>query len=94
MVGNNRVCNVCGKQDITCDVACSSLGAVSFNYCLICSSMGAEPCGMSEQYISYDSNSDSYYDESDNHLPIYSKSGNRYNTRSEFRKYLEVSWNI
>jgi len=58
METNNRPCEVCGKSDIPCIVHASDLGPVSFNYCQICSSMGAEPTGFDGPYISYNQNKD------------------------------------
>ena len=83
---NDRPCEVCNKNDVPCTVASSTLGAFSFNYCQICNAIGAEPAGMQDiagLYITYNSNDDSYYDTSDNLLPIQTKKG-KWTTRNAF----------
>lgn len=77
MVNNGKKCEVCGKSDIQRVVHSSSVGTISFNYCLVCSAMGAEPYSLSEfaPVVSCNSNDDRYYDESDNHIPIKTESG-------------------
>jgi hypothetical protein len=76
-----RRCDVCGNDDLDSQVACSGLGAVSFNYCYICAAIGAEPMSRA---ITFNRNDDMYYDKSDNHVVITLKSGKTFNTRSEY----------
>ena len=37
-----RKCEICGHEDIETQVYASAVGPMSFNYCLICSSVMAE----------------------------------------------------
>ena len=79
-------CNVCNKSDLPTQVLCSGLGGMSFNYCELCGALGAEPI-VGGGCTSYSSCDDSYYDSSDNHLPIKLKNGEVFNTRGEYVKY-------
>jgi len=88
---NNRRCEICGKNDIECLVMSSSLGGGTFNYCLACACAGAEPSGMKEVfggYITYNSNDDCYYDESDN-LFTFKVGENSFKSRKEYKDWLE-----
>jgi len=88
-----RNCEVCGKNDLATMVHSSSVAGASFNFCSCCSPMGAEPSGLVDSYISYDSNSDSYYDESDNHMEIVLANGLKFQTRGEYVKWREENKN-
>ena len=94
-----KVCDVCGKDDLPTSVRSSGLGAFSFAYCGICSSMGAEPKGFVEGTIEniggiekvhkgllltyYDIETDSYIDVREGKIPITYKDGSEVKTRSE-----------
>ena len=89
---SGSTCDVCNKKDYNAGVCCSSLGAVSFSYCLVCLSMGAEQQGLAEEMfppgstkmeIAYYKN-DSYYKIHTTELiPIKLKSGKEFKTRQE-----------
>ena len=84
-------CEVCGHDDIETYVASSTLGAVSFNYCLICGAVGAEPRGFEEisgDYITYDKEADRYKFQ-EKFLDIDFKSGASIKTRTEAVKILK-----
>ena len=78
---NERPCDVCGKDDIPCIVACSSIVAMTFNYCSICLSIGAEP-QWTDAKVSYDKKRDAYRYEGEP-IKIRTKRGLSFDTRAE-----------
>ncbi len=85
-------CDCCGKEDYHAAVASSSLGAVSFSYCVVCAAMGAEPEGILKSMKKggmFDYNcvfykNGSYYDLDKNELQLIKlNSGEEFKTRQE-----------
>ncbi len=82
----HRPCEICGKNDLPCFVVASSIGAFSQNICTLCATLNAEhPSEWTE--TTYNDNDDSYYDKSDNHIPIKLQNKKTFNTRSEYVEY-------
>ncbi len=84
METNNRKCDVCHKDDLPCIVHSSGAGGMSFNYCLACSGIGAEPKGFDGHFIHYNEKEDKYY-KGLKYLKI-DTSEDSYNTRDEYVK--------
>lgn len=81
----NKKCNCCNHDDLEVHVVCSSLGAVSLGYCIVCLAVGAEPPGYEEilgDYIQYDPESDQYKLK-EKTIPIKFKDGSEYLTREQ-----------
>ena len=72
----SRRCDVCNHEfkhaDIT--VACSGIGPMSFGYCVLCGSIGAEPHGLEDvldiKYVSFDIPADKYLGVSEKYMFI------------------------
>lgn len=91
-----RKCEICQHDDIETMVHSSSIGAISFNYCYVCSAMGAEPKGfdeISQEYVKFNPEEDKYY-LGIKYLPIELKNGKKFKTRKEFVNYLKKSKNL
>ena len=94
-----KFCDVCGKDDLPTIVHSSGLGAISFAYCKICDTMGAEPklivkgteelCGGLENIHEnmlltyYEKKTDSYYDLREENINIKFGDGSEVKTRTE-----------
>ena len=98
-----RKCEICGHEDIETQVYASAVGPMSFNYCLICSSVMAESKNILD-VISEDSPKNfglkeiKYYDEKKDIYRFYSTneefkllmtSGRIFATRHELVEYLK-----
>jgi len=88
MEPTGRPCEVCGKSDEDCFVVSSAWVAMSNNVCKICMAMDAEVTQYGKN-ATYNSNDDKYYDASDNHILIQTKSGKTFDTRAEYLKYVK-----
>lgn len=95
MKNTERPCEICGKSDVSTFVCSSTIGAVSFNTCLVCAGVGAEPKGMIEiigepgkvaDYLCYyDIASDSYINYNTGKIrPITLKNGDSLQHRKEY----------
>ena len=78
---NERPCDICNNNDIPCIVGCSSIVAMSFNYCSLCLSIGAEP-QWADGKVSYDKATDRYVCEGEP-IKIRTKRGLSFDTRAE-----------
>lgn len=103
MTYKDQKCEVCGGNEYIAGVASSSLGAISFCYCQICLSMGAEPKGLidglfdmtfeknkpKEDFVYFDRDSDSYMNYGlGKVMPITLLDGKtKFNTKGEFIEY-------
>ncbi len=84
---NNRKCEVCHKDDLPCMVHSSGLGGMSFNYCLVCSGIGAELKSLDTGYnfVHYNEKEDKYY-KGLKFLKIFTKT-DVFNTRDEYVRH-------
>lgn len=84
-------CDCCGKSELLTQVISSSVGAVSFSYCIPCESLGIEPRFLSEEYKSsyYNEETDSYFEHSGAPIDIILSNGMSFKTRGEFVKWGE-----
>lgn len=81
-----RACEICGHSDAETMVVASSIGPVSFNTCGVCAGMHAELNGFSEEYGTnrYCPETDQYKTSLGIHIPILTRDGGIFNTRSEY----------
>lgn len=94
-MGKYRACEVCGKDDIVTHVVNSAIGPMSENTCYLCMAMNAcdkelaNAIGAdSKSLTSYDSVTDSYHSLDGELIPIVTKSGRQFTTRTEYVEYV------
>ena len=96
-----KICDVCDRKHPKTMVVCSGLGPVSFAYCPICGSLGAEPdflmrqlkedgIPISDSIVYYNGKDDKYYYfNSGQHYVIQTTNGKKFDTRQECLDYFE-----